>query len=140
MIAVLDASAAMEIVNGKRDSDAFLKALAVCEKVIAPGLFLIEVASALKKYVSAGMLDKLVVAELLSQADSLITVTVETREIIVEAMSEAIRLNHSVYDMLYFTLARRNGAALITLDKKLNKLAAREGITILVDIPVELLG
>ncbi len=45
-----------------------------------------------------------------------------------ESLNEAIRLNHSAYDMLYFTLARRFGAVLITLDKKLMSLAKSEDI------------
>jgi len=38
-------------------------------------------------------------------------------------------LQHSPYNILYLTLARRNNAAApITLDKKLSKLAAKEGL------------
>jgi predicted nucleic acid-binding protein len=47
-----------------------------------------------------------------------------------EALHEAIRLEYSVYDMLYLTLARRTGATLMTLDGPLNTIAEREGIEI----------
>jgi len=45
-----------------------------------------------------------------------------------EALIESVRLKHSVYDMLYLTLARREGATLLTLDKKLLTLARKNGI------------
>ena len=45
-----------------------------------------------------------------------------------EAMGESLRLGHSSYDMFYFALARRLGATLFTLDKKLQKLCAANGV------------
>ena len=47
-----------------------------------------------------------------------------------ESLMESVRLNHSSYDMLYFTLARRTGALLLTVDKKLISLAKKENIEI----------
>ena len=37
---------------------------------------------------------------------------------------EAMRLDHPVYGLLYFVLARREGATLFTLDQKLQGLCA----------------
>ena len=48
-----------------------------------------------------------------------------------EALHEAMRLEHTVYDMLYLTLARRTGSALVTLDKRLAALAEQEKITVI---------
>ena len=39
-----------------------------------------------------------------------------------EAMNEAIRIGHSTYDLLYFTLARRYSGLLMTLDKELKEI------------------
>jgi predicted nucleic acid-binding protein len=47
----------------------------------------------------------------------------------VEAFHESIRLEHPAYDMLYFTLARRNSATLVTCDKKLCALCKKEGVS-----------
>jgi predicted nucleic acid-binding protein len=47
-----------------------------------------------------------------------------------EALYEAIRLEYSVYDMLYFILAKRYNAMLLTCDGPLNRIADKEGITI----------
>ena len=54
-----------------------------------------------------------------------------------EALSEAIHLNLSVYDLLYLTIARRTGATLLTLltlltqHKTLKDLARQQGVEVL---------
>lgn len=48
----------------------------------------------------------------------------------VEAFCEGLRLNHPVYDMFYFTLARRTGAVLLTGDVALARLCRREGVAV----------
>jgi predicted nucleic acid-binding protein len=45
-----------------------------------------------------------------------------------EALHEAVRLDYSVYDMLYLILARRYEALLLTCDGPLNSIAEKEGI------------
>jgi toxin-antitoxin system, toxin component, PIN family len=45
-----------------------------------------------------------------------------------EVLSESIRLDHSSYDMFYFVLARRFGATLFTLDRKLIQLCEEQGV------------
>ena len=45
-----------------------------------------------------------------------------------EALIEAIRLDHPVYDLLYLVLARREGATLFTLDQKLQNLCLDNGV------------
>jgi predicted nucleic acid-binding protein len=133
MIAVLDASVAMEILLEKKEAKGFRAALLMCEKIVAPTLLFAEVANALRNCVSAGILDEGKATTLVRKSRDLIHESIDIEENIVESLHEAIRLKHSVYDMLYLTLARRNSAALITLDQRLNKIAEREGITILVD-------
>jgi predicted nucleic acid-binding protein len=66
-------------------------------------------------------------------AENLIDDYTGISENIIEAMNEAIRVEHSVYDMLYLTLARRTGAMLLTMDKKLLGLAKKEGIATTVE-------
>lgn len=45
-----------------------------------------------------------------------------------EALTEAVRLRRPVYDMVYFVLARRLGATLFTLDKRLQALCIDNGV------------
>ena len=50
---------------------------------------------------------------------SLIDEFVPLKENADEAFAEAVRQNHSVYDMFYLTLVRRSAGTLFSLDKKL---------------------
>ena len=43
-------------------------------------------------------------------------------------LSEAIRVDHSLYDMLYFVLARRTSSTLLTCDRRLAKLCEQNGV------------
>lgn len=45
-----------------------------------------------------------------------------------EVLSESIRLDHSSCNMFYFVLARRFGATLFTLDRKLIRLCEEQGV------------
>ena len=45
-----------------------------------------------------------------------------------EAFLEAARLDHSVYDLLYLTLARRRAATLFTADRRLVSLCEQTGV------------
>ena len=47
-----------------------------------------------------------------------------------EALGEGIKYNHSIYDMFYAILARRNDAILITNDNKLAKISAEMKIEV----------
>lgn len=53
---------------------------------------------------------------------------VPVEELLVEAIHEAIRNEHSVYSMVYFVLARRNAATLFTLDKRLRQICTANGV------------
>jgi predicted nucleic acid-binding protein len=82
------------------------------------------------KYCKADLLVKNDANKILFLAENLIDEFIDISENNNESLNEAIRLNHSTYDMLYFTLARRTGATLMTLDSRLNSLAKKEGIDI----------
>ena len=71
---------------------------------------------------------------LLSAGMSLVDEFYPLAELQVEALNEAIRLGHSTYDMFYFVLARRTGATLFTLDRKLAKLCELHGVNCVQEI------
>lgn len=83
------------------------------------------------KYVKAKLLTKDVALQRLQYCLSLIDEYVDIKENNQESLIESIRIDHSVYDAIYLTLARRNGAVLITQDKKLKEIAKEQGIDIL---------
>lgn len=119
---VLDCSAAISMVNRTIEGDAIQSLILPEEIVIAPELFYVEAASALRKHVKVGALGKREALEYLSDVVGRIDEFVPTSEIYIDAFHESIRMDHSIYDMLYFVLARRHNATLVTLDKQLIKL------------------
>jgi len=130
MTIVLDASAAIEIILKREKSTDLRKKVEISEKVITSDLYKIEIANVLWKYCKADLLVKNDANKILFLAENLIDEFIDISENNNESLNEAIRLNHSTYDMLYFTLARRTGATLMTLDSRLNSLAKKEGIDI----------
>ena len=128
MIVVLDASAGIEIVLNRSQSSQLKKKISDCRKVITSDLYKAEVTNVIGKYVRAGLISDEKGYDLLNLALALVDEYHDISEYSTESLHESIRLNHSSYDMLYFTLARRSGALLLTLDKKLIEIALREGV------------
>ncbi len=119
---VLDASAAAAILFNSKEGEALRSLIEVDEKIISSELFKAEMSSVICQYVAHELVDAKNAMHLAQAAFDLIDEFVPIHENILESLSEAIRQNHSVYDMLYLTLARRNAATLFSLDKKLIKI------------------
>lgn len=64
----------------------------------------------------------------LVKALQLIDQFIDPVDSVLESLHEAIRLDHSAYDMFYLTLARRKAATLLTSDKKLYDLCISQGV------------
>ena len=131
MIYVLDTCAAFEIAFHGPKYKLFKEAYDKAEKVIAPTLFDSEVANVLWQYVRAGEVDEENAKKTLAYMLQMVDEYTDTSELAVEALHEGIRLGHSIYDMFYAVLARRNGAVLLTADKKFKTLAGTMGISAL---------
>ena len=99
--------------------------------MITSDLYKIESANVIWKYFKAGLLNKEQANSALELAQGLVDEYIDIAENNEEAMNESIRLNHSTYDMLYFTLARRSGGALMTMDQKLQSIAKKAGLDII---------
>jgi predicted nucleic acid-binding protein len=125
---VLDSSAGVSMVRKTEEGSAFLWLLLPEEKVIASELYYAEIASALGKYVKAGTMSEAEAHEYRRDAIELVDEFIPISENYIEAFHESLRLNHSVYDLLYLTLARRNAATLFSLDSKLIKLCEDLGV------------
>ncbi|MDR2197300.1 MAG: type II toxin-antitoxin system VapC family toxin [Coriobacteriales bacterium] len=127
---VLDCSAAVGIVMGTDEGRAFgilLESEADAE-IVSSQLFLVEMASAFRKYVKAGLIDRRAALDRMDKATRLVDRFVAVSEHYREAFTEALRLDRSPYDMIYLTLARRNAATLYTLDRNLMRVCEREGV------------
>lgn len=95
--------------------------------VAAPSLHASEVANALWKYVKAGNLDAETALERLEESINLIDAFTPDWELTTEALTEAVRFKHPVYDLLYAVLARRTGCPVLTMDERLRTLLGQMG-------------
>jgi predicted nucleic acid-binding protein len=117
----------MRIVVGGEGRDSIEAAIAEADEVIAPTLITAEIGNALWKYVRAGAFDAQSAVSKLTLALNLLDRQQPlTESITAEAIKEATRCGHPVYDLLYVVTARRNAAAaLATADKRLAQVANR---------------
>lgn len=125
---VLDCSAAVEMVRETPCGLGFRGLVLDGETVIASELFHAEVRNVFWKYTRAGFLSVDAAQRYIAQALDLVDEFVPIEQNAAESFVESVRQNHSVYDMLYLTLARRNAATLLTVDKKLVALCEKMGI------------
>ncbi len=125
---VMDANAALAIAMGLDVGNALDMLKQEDEEIIAPSLINSEVAHALSKYIQSDYLSLEDATACGRDALLLIDRFIDDSLLWVEALGESIRLDHSSYDMFYFLLARREGATLFTLDKKLQKLCTKHKV------------
>lgn len=126
---VLDASAAARLVIEGPETNAIQALVDTADEIIAPTLFSIEIANTMWKYARAKLISAGQASANLDTVLKFVDKLIDTRpDIIREAMTEAIRANHPIYDMLYVIVARRRGAGLITIDKRLATLATTLGV------------
>ena len=119
---VLDASVAVDMVRGTSDGMAYRELMLDGEKVVAPHLFVSEVADALLKHVRAGCFDAGTAAAMALEAYEIVDEFVPDESLMPEVLHEAAYNGHSAYDTFYLVLARRKKATLFTRDKKLTAL------------------
>lgn len=128
---VIDASAGIEIVLNRPRSLLFNQQILSASKVISTDLYKAEVANVIWKYVKSNLLEKKTANKTLELAQNLVDEFIDIAENNEEAMNESIRIGHSVYDLMYFTLARRYSSTLMTLDTKLKGIAEYAGIDVI---------
>jgi len=116
MIVILDVSAAIEIILKKEKRKLFDSQYKIAKWVIAPDLFVSEISNVLWKYYRAKVLTHEECIQYVDDGIKMIDDFIAGRELWKEALGESIKNNHSVYDMYYAVLTRRNDAKLITND------------------------
>ena len=125
---ILDCCAAVEMVQETSRGQAFEKLILENERVASSELFKAEVRNAYWKYVHMDIMTFEEAEERVAAAIGLVDEYIPLEDNAAESFAEAVRQNHSVCDMFYLTLARRNAATLFTADKKLVRLCERVGI------------
>lgn len=127
---VLDASAGVNIAQDTEIGKALALMLEESEgePIAACDIYQAEVRNAFWKYARSGLLDNGDAINLVHDALNLVDEYVPIGDLGDEALMAASAYGHPVYDMLYLCLARREGATLLTLDKKLAELCQRAGV------------
>jgi len=122
MIIILDVSAAIEILLKKEKRKLFEEKCQLSKWVIAPDLYVSEITNVLWKYHQTNTLTHDDCIQYVEDGIGLVDDFIDSKGLWKEALGESIRNNHSVYDMFYAVLTRRNDATLLTRDKQLSKI------------------
>ena len=131
MIIVLDASAAIEIALNNARSEKYRSLLKESDLVIAPDTFPSEITNVFWKYAHFSKMPAEQCDKGIAYCLDLIDDYIQTRAICREVFAESIKKEHSSYDIIYLIVARRHNAAILSRDRKMNKIAKELGIKIL---------
>ena len=131
---VLDSCAAVEMARNTIEGQALRQFLLNRERVVSCDLIRAELASVFRKSARTEGISAQQAESYLTESLKLVDEFCPIEELQTEALYESIRLDHSVYDMFYFVLARRTGATLFTLDCKLMKLCKDNGVNCIAEI------
>lgn len=130
MIAIIDASAAVEVILQRDSSATLMTLLAEAEWVIAPTVYVAEMSNVFWKYQNFTDLSQEDCEKHLDAAVALPDDLINDKELYREAFKLGCTLDHSIYDMLYLVLARRHNGTLLTMDKKLLRNAQQSNVSI----------
>lgn len=134
---VLDASAAIEVVRKSPEGMAVRHLMNADEVIASCELFRAETASVFRKLARAGSLTPEVAESAYNESIALVDEFYSIECLQTEAFRESVRLDHSTYDLFYFVLARRTGATLITLDRKLMRLCEKHGVSCITEVTLD---
>ena len=125
MIAVLDVSAAIEMLLQKEKARKYEEVYQDASWVIAPQLYIAELTNVLWKYQKAKVITHEECLQFVENGINLIDDYSDLNDLWKESLGEGIKNNHSIYDMYYAVLSRRNEAILLTNDKELSSLCKK---------------
>ncbi len=131
MIIVLDVSAAVEIILKKEKKERFNGYFKEAKWVIAPDLFVSEISNVFWKYYKAKQLSHEDCIQYVEDGLAMVDDFIEGKTLWKEALGESIKNMHSVYDMFYAVVTRRNDAKLLTNDNALYELCKKTGIDVI---------
>jgi predicted nucleic acid-binding protein len=119
MIAVLDVSAAVELVMGRPGKEVVAGVLKEADWVVAPSLFSYEAANVMWKYHKVLPVSAAEIVQRVKLAIDLVDEFLPAEDIFEEALSLACQIKHPAYDAVYLVTSRRKKATLLSLDQRL---------------------
>lgn len=120
---VLDASAAMEIALNRLRSQELSSIISNDCTTLVPDLFFAEIANVCWKYHRFYNFSVQRTQQVAGSASGLADQVISNKRIWADALQLALAQNITVYDATYLHLAKLNKCVLLTLDKKLRKVA-----------------
>jgi predicted nucleic acid-binding protein len=120
----MDASAALEISMRRARGIDFVNIIMNAGKVLAPDLYMAEIANIMWKYTTKFKGDGAYYRDMADDCIDFVDEYVSAAELWREALREGQGQKHSICDMLYVVLAKRNDAKLLTVDSRLEKICA----------------
>ena len=132
MTAVLDVSAAIQIILKKEKLQLFKNSIESSSWIIAPDIFVSELTNTFWKYYRAGVINHDECVQYTENGLNLVDDLVPCKDLWKESLSEGIKNKHSIYNMLYMVAARRNDALLLTNDSKLAEIALIQKIEVII--------
>lgn len=130
MIIILDVSAAIEILFQREKSSLFSELYSKAGWIIAPDLFVAEITNVLWKYYKAGLITHEDCIQYVQDGLDMVDDFIDANTLWKESLSEGIKNNHSIYDMYYLVLTRRNDGTLITNDTALAEICKKMKIKV----------
>jgi len=128
--AVVDVCAVMQVLLHKEKASQFISALESADVVVAPDLYVSELANTLWKFHRAKILTESECTDYIESGLNLIDAFVDSKQLWHDAFRFGIKHNHSIYDMLYLALTHMNEVILITDDGDLAKISKIESVNI----------
>ncbi len=128
MITVLDANAAVRFALGQTGHEMVAETLKNADWVVAPSLYLYEIANVMWKYNQAGTISQDTLKEKTLNCAALIDELIPAADLYAECFDLACRLGHPAYDMAYLVACRKKEAGLISFDRKMLDMALKLNI------------
>jgi predicted nucleic acid-binding protein len=125
MTLVVDASVAAKWVLPEDSAERASRLRERDDDLIAPSLIVSEIGNAIWKRVAWGEIGHRDGAAALDAAVNILTRLIPLEELAQDAFAIAVQLKHPIYDCFYLALAAREGAQLVTADKRLLALVKR---------------
>jgi predicted nucleic acid-binding protein len=130
MIVTLDASAAVELVMGRPKRELVARSLEKAEVVIAPALFVYELANTMWKYHRLSGIEVHTLLRMARRAMALVDELIDPDTVWEESVALACQIAHPVYDAVYLVTSRRRHAELVSIDSRLVAAAAQLNIPV----------
>jgi predicted nucleic acid-binding protein len=122
---VVDANVAIKWIIRQPLRERALAVLTRRDTLVAPGLFVAEITTAIWQYVRAGQIGTEQARHGLSAALGQIVLAEDDSELAERALEIGLELGHAPYDCFYLVLAIRKDAPFVTADKRfVNRLAS----------------